>query len=51
MRRMVIPSGMEELTEYKTFVDKGIAGEAPSGYKRIQYHMLFDVKLRNKKEI
>jgi hypothetical protein len=26
---------MEQLAEYKTFIDKGVGGKAPDGYKRI----------------
>jgi hypothetical protein len=35
---------MNQLSEYQTFVDKGKGGQAPSGYKRIRCHMIYDVK-------
>jgi hypothetical protein len=35
---------MEQLAEYKTFVDKGKGGAAPFGYKKIQCHMEYDIK-------
>jgi len=35
---------MSQLLEYHTFVDKGVGGEAPVGYKKIQCHMIYDVK-------
>jgi Reverse transcriptase (RNA-dependent DNA polymerase) len=35
---------MGQLLEYETFIDKGIAGNVPSGYKRIRCHMIYDVK-------
>jgi hypothetical protein len=35
---------MAQLDEYKTFIDKGVGGEAPSGYKKIRCHMIYDVK-------
>jgi hypothetical protein len=37
-------TAMRQLLEYATFIDKGIAGNAPSGYKRIPCHMIYDVK-------
>ena len=33
-----------QLLEYETFVDKGINGEAPKGYKRIRCHTIYDIK-------
>lgn len=33
-----------QLLEYNTFIDKGIGGEAPLGYKRIRCHTVYDVK-------
>jgi Reverse transcriptase (RNA-dependent DNA polymerase) len=33
-----------QLLDYKTFVDKGLGGAAPSGYKKIRYQMIYDVK-------
>jgi hypothetical protein len=30
--------------DYNTFVDKGLGGAAPSGYKKIRYQMIYDVK-------
>jgi Reverse transcriptase (RNA-dependent DNA polymerase) len=35
---------MRQLIEYQTFVDKGKGGEAPTGYKKIRCHMIYDVK-------
>jgi hypothetical protein len=35
---------MGQLLEYETFVDKRIAGNVLSGYKRIRCHMIYDVK-------
>jgi hypothetical protein len=35
---------MEQLAEYKTFVDKGKGGTAPSGYKKIRCHVVYDDK-------
>jgi len=35
---------MNQLSEYNTFVDKGINGVVPSGYKKIRCHMIYDVK-------
>ena len=35
---------MNQLLEYKTFIDKGKGTPAPSGYKRIRCHMIYDVK-------
>jgi hypothetical protein len=35
---------MRQLLEYQTFVDKGIGGTVPAGYKKIQIHMIYDVK-------
>jgi hypothetical protein len=35
---------MGQLIEYETFVDIGIAGIVPAGYKRIFCHMIYDVK-------
>ena len=35
---------MEQLQEYQTFIDKGKGAEAPSGYKKIRCHMVYDVK-------
>jgi hypothetical protein len=35
---------MRQRLEYKTFVDKGIGGNVPSGYKRINCHMIYDSK-------
>jgi hypothetical protein len=35
---------MGQLLEYETFVDRGIAGKVPSGYKQICCHMIYDVK-------
>jgi hypothetical protein len=32
------------LLEYTTWIDKGIGGIAPSGYKKIWCHMIYDVK-------
>ena len=34
---------MIQLTEYKTFIDKGKGGQPTSGYKRIRCHMVYDV--------
>jgi hypothetical protein len=33
-----------QLLDYNTFVDKGLRGAAPSGYKKIRYQMIYDVK-------
>ena len=33
-----------QLFEYHTFIDKGIGGEAPPGYKKIKCHIIYDVK-------
>jgi hypothetical protein len=33
-----------QLLEYQTFIDKGIDDEAPPGYKKIQCHIIYDVK-------
>jgi hypothetical protein len=35
---------MGQLLEYTTWIDKGIGGIAPSGYKKIQCHMIYDLK-------
>jgi hypothetical protein len=35
---------MGQLLEYESFVDKGIAGNVPSGHKRIRCHMIYDMK-------
>ena len=35
---------MEQLYEYSTFVDYGIYGKIPHGYKKIRTHLLFTVK-------
>jgi hypothetical protein len=35
---------MEHLAEYKNFVYKGKGEKAPIGYKKIQCHMVYDVK-------
>jgi Reverse transcriptase (RNA-dependent DNA polymerase) len=35
---------MEQTAKYKTFIDKGVGGKDPDGYKRIQCHMIYDVK-------
>jgi hypothetical protein len=35
---------MSQLLEYNTFIDKGIGGIAPCGYKKIRCHMIYDVK-------
>jgi hypothetical protein len=35
---------MGQLLDYETFVDKGIAGNVPSGYKRIRCHLIYDAK-------
>jgi hypothetical protein len=35
---------MRQLLKYETFLDKGIAGNLLSGYKRICDHMISDVK-------
>jgi hypothetical protein len=35
---------MGQLLDYETFVDKGIALNVPSEYKRIRCHMIYDVK-------
>jgi hypothetical protein len=33
-----------QLIEYNTFIDKGVGGEAPVGYKKIHCHIIYDVK-------
>jgi hypothetical protein len=33
-----------QLMEYNTFIDHGIGGIAPNGYKKIWCHMIYDVK-------
>jgi hypothetical protein len=33
-----------QLLDYNTFVDKGLGGAAPSGYKKIRYQMIYDAK-------
>jgi hypothetical protein len=33
-----------QLMEYKTFIDRGIGGIAPNGYKKIRCHMIYGVK-------
>jgi hypothetical protein len=38
-------TNMGQLLEYETFVDKGIAGNVPSGYKRFCCHMIYDVMM------
>jgi hypothetical protein len=35
---------MKQLGEYNTFIDKGKGGIPPDGYKKIQCHMVYDVK-------
>jgi hypothetical protein len=35
---------MGQLLEYETFINIGIAGSVPSGFKRIRCHMIYDVK-------
>ena len=35
---------IRQLHEYSTFLDKGIGGKAPDGYKRIRCHMVYDIK-------
>jgi hypothetical protein len=35
---------MLKQAEYKTFMDKGVGEEVPTGYKKLQYHMLYDFK-------
>jgi hypothetical protein len=35
---------MSQLLEYNTFIEKGVGGIAPSGYKKIRCHMIYDVK-------
>ncbi len=35
---------MDQLHEYKTFIDKGKGADAPLGYKKIRCHMVYDVK-------
>ena len=35
---------MEQLYEYSTFVDYGIDGKIPPGYKKIRTHLVFAVK-------
>jgi hypothetical protein len=35
---------MKQLAEYKTFIDKGKGGILPDGYKKITFHMVYDVK-------
>jgi hypothetical protein len=34
---------MKQLTDYKTFIDKGKDGIPPDGYKKILCHMVYDV--------
>jgi hypothetical protein len=33
-----------QLMEYNTIIDRGIGGIAPNEYKKIQCHMIYDVK-------
>jgi hypothetical protein len=33
-----------QLSDYHTLVDKGLGDAAPSGYKKIQYQMIYDAK-------
>jgi hypothetical protein len=35
---------MKQLSNYKTFMDKGKDGIPPDGYKKIRCHMVYDVK-------
>jgi Reverse transcriptase (RNA-dependent DNA polymerase) len=35
---------MGQLLEYNTWIDKGIGGIPPNGYKKIRCHMIDDVK-------
>jgi hypothetical protein len=35
---------MKQLVEYKTFVDRGKGGTPPFGYKKVQWHMVYNVK-------
>ena len=35
---------MEKLYEYSTFIDYGIDGKIPTGYKKIRTHLVFAVK-------
>jgi len=35
---------MQQLLDYKTFIDNGKGTTAPTGYKRIRCHMIYDVK-------
>jgi hypothetical protein len=35
---------MGQLLEYNTWIDKGIGGIPPNGYKKIRCHMIYDVK-------
>jgi hypothetical protein len=35
---------MKQLAEYKTFVDRGRGGTPPLDYKKIECHMVYDVK-------
>ena len=35
---------MEQLDEYSTFIDYGLEGKPPQGYKQIRTHLVFDVK-------
>jgi Reverse transcriptase (RNA-dependent DNA polymerase) len=37
-------TGMGQLLEYTTWIDKGIGGIAPNGYKKIRCHMIYDIK-------
>jgi hypothetical protein len=37
---------MEQLAEYKTFIDKGVGGKALDGHKRIRCHMIYDVGVK-----
>ena len=34
---------MSQLSEYQTFFDKGKGGQAPTGYKKIRCHMIYDI--------
>jgi hypothetical protein len=35
---------MGQLLEYYTWIDNGIGGIPPNGYKKIRSHMIYDVK-------
>ena len=35
---------IRQLHEYSTFVDKGIGCKTPDAYKRIRFHMVYDIK-------